>query len=381
MTQKQYNEIDLFELLKILWKDKLKLGLIVFLCLISVYIYRQINPNTTFIATTTIKPISSHEFDKYKQFNAIQFYEIDRRILLDLYIEYIKEGTILENAIDKFNLIKKENFIEEEDYKQAAEIFASQMIELKQQQINGQTTDSVDKFYTLTARYDDIEKWKNMLSYIDKEASNRVKEIIINRFNVLISVAKQKRDFLIEDLNMNIKNLTKDYERSINDRLVFLAEQATIARKLGLKKNSFSTQLIEKSNSNSSFQNKLLDNFTLDPLLYMKGYETIEHEIDIIKSLKNKTSFIEGLLNLEQKKRYILQDQDLARAENLFNKTPVRQNGFHAAILKVTSTKFKKEDKTLLYYPISLILGCIIGVIYVFTFNIFKNSKYYKKLI
>ena len=61
-------------------------------------------------------------------FNITGVFEVKRDGLRNLYIEKIEEGSLLETAVDKFNLINKDDFENETDYKDAIEKFASEML-------------------------------------------------------------------------------------------------------------------------------------------------------------------------------------------------------------------------------------------------------------
>ena len=90
---------------------------------------------------------------------------------------------------------------------------------------------------------------------------------------------------------------------------------------------------------------------------------------------KDKNAFTTDLYKLEQRKRNLEQDKTMPRAIYLFNKTPLNQSEFKATIVKVATTDFKVNNKKNLYYALAIILGGIIGVVYVLIANAFKNRK------
>ena len=62
--------IDLLEWIQIIWDVKWKIVSILAVSLLSVFGFNIINPDTTFIAQTEIKPITSFQLDKYMLFYA-----------------------------------------------------------------------------------------------------------------------------------------------------------------------------------------------------------------------------------------------------------------------------------------------------------------------
>ena len=85
--------------------------------------------------------------------------------------------------------------------------------------------------------------------------------------------------------------------------------------------------------------------------------------------------FLESLLALEVKKRAIEQDETLDRAKDLFNKTPLNKNDFKSTLFKVAATDFESNNKRNLFYALALVLGGMIGVVFVLISKAFINRK------
>ena len=398
VNDKAYDdEIDLLEWFQTIWEGKWKIVSIMAVSLLSVFGFNTVLPNTTFNAQTEIKPITSFEFDKYRLFNATGVFEVKKNDLLSLYIEQIEEGSLLETGIDKFELINKDNFENDNDYREAIQKFASEIEVLRPINIDGQAKGDIRLYHVLSVEYDDEDKWKQLIAFVDTEAIKNVKAIVTNRFKSIVSVEEQIRAFAIKDIDIAIENQTKDYDRIIKNRLAFLSEQAAIARKLGVKKNTIESQMFDT-------QNTVVTNVQTDTPFYLRGYEAIEEEINLIKGRKDKISFVKDLFKLEQekrkleqdrtlqraekkkvflesllalevKKRAIEQDETLDRAKDLFNKTPLSKNDFKSALFKVAATDFETSNKRNLFYALALVLGGMIGVVFVLISNAFKTRQ------
>ena len=326
--------------------------------------FNIVKPNTIFIASTEIKPITSFEFDKYSLFNATGVFEVKRTTLLNLYIEQIEEGSLLETTVDKFNLINKNDFDSESDYKDAIEKFVSEIEVLRPIKEKNE----IRLHHVLQAKYNDKDKWKNFLTFVNDEANKKVKAIIINRFATIVSIQNQKKDFALKDIRIKMDNAKKDYVRDTKDKLAFLAEQAAIARKLDIQKNTIASERF-------NVQNTFVTNVKTDAPFYLRGYLAIEEEIKQISSRKDKNAFTTDLFKLEKQKRTLEQDKTIRRAVDLFNKTPLNDNDFQATIVKVATTDFELNNKKNLYYAIAVVLGGIIGAVYVLVANAFKNRR------
>ena len=99
----------------------------------------------------------------------------------------------------------------------------------------------------LSAGYNDQDKWKKLLTFVNSEANKEVKNIIINRFETFTSIQEQIKNFAIKDIEIQIDNAIKDYELLTKNKLAFLSEQARIARKLGIKQNTIKTKIQRKA--------------------------------------------------------------------------------------------------------------------------------------
>ena len=95
--------------------------------------------------------------------------------------------------------------------------------------------------------------------------------------------------------------------------LVYLKEQAEIARELG-SKSTVEAQLM-------SVQNIMMNSKLATPY-YLKGYEAIEKEIQLIQSREETNAFIDGIVEKESKIMNLRTDKSVDRIKELFEKTP-----------------------------------------------------------
>lgn len=96
-TKPHYDdEIDLVELAQTVWEGKWKIVAVVAFSVLSVFGFQTIQPQPNFEASTEIKPITSVEAERYRQSNALGFFEVSPNTLLNLYIEQLDERTLFE---------------------------------------------------------------------------------------------------------------------------------------------------------------------------------------------------------------------------------------------------------------------------------------------
>lgn len=167
-------------------------------------------------------------------------------------------------------------------------------------------------------------------------------------------------------------NALSDYESLTLNRLNYLAEQSEIAKKLGIASNTIEVQKF-------GTQSTIFSNITRDNSFYLRGYEAIDKEIELIKNRKYKDAFIDGLLELKQKKRDIEQDESLNRLELAYNNSPIGNNiDFIAARMSIEATEVEYKDYNKMY-AIAVIIGLIVGVFYVLISGAIKSQTASRK--
>ena len=428
-TKPHYDdEIDLVELAQTVWDGKWKIVAVVALSVLSVFGYQTIQPQPNFEASTEIKPITSVEAERYRQSNALGFFEVTPNTLLNLYIEQLDERALFEDAIRKFDLLDASKYEDEEAFNDAVIELAASIEILPPSNVDGKDKKAdIRRYWQLVFEFNDDDKWKEALRFVDDSVSDSVRKILFKRFETSLLVAKQKRMFSIEDIGIQmensksdfdkkmaefelkqgfqfedidtqISNALLDYERKTLDRLAFLREQAAIARKLGVAKNTIEAQTF-------SAQNGMVANVKTDTPFYLRGYEAIEKEIELIETRKDSRAFVNGLfdlekkkreleqdrtllraeknkvfldslLELERKKRAFEQDKTLERAESLFALTPIASpNDFSAVSVSVEATDFEYKSKRLLMLALAIVVGGMIGLMYVLISNAVRNRR------
>lgn len=367
-------EIDFVEILYNLWKNKIAI-LSITLTVVFISLGIKLNKKPNFLATTEIKAINIYDEIEYDEFNTIlesiqktnktdkviKFDKIDKKLLLELYLEKIKETQIFIDLIKKNNLIKRSDYSNQIKYEGAIEkkalsvkIFAPE-----------KTKNFSDNYWRINFETNDKKIWERILFNINKDINQHVKNSLYKRFNTALEIASIQKKFKIEDINYLISNAKIDYEKSTKKRLAFLKEQSLIARKLDIKMN---TLIAENFKTDSN----IISNLKTDNSYYTKGYVMIEKEIKLIESRINTDYFTDDLLKLEKIKRDLINNNNLKRFELLFLDAPVAKNKkFKAADLNYRSTKYKDTSFSIvnvLFF--SLLFGVMVSILYILIIKI-----------
>jgi hypothetical protein len=362
------NEINLFEVIKIIWDGKLKLFVIIAISMFFTFLSQKNNDEVKRItAITEISPLTSEEENKYIRinkmseavFNSSIFFKISKSQLLDLYIEILLEKSILRDLMRKSDFLDVRDYSDEKEFdKEVNKLISSLKVSLPNRVNN--FTNPVIEF-----SHRDIEKWKRFLIILDKNINEKIKRNLQNKFKTIIAIEKENRKNTIEDISTEIDNLIIDYDRKIFDRILKLKEQSIIAKELNIARNIEIPKDLISTNE-----------YLSTSLYYLRGYEAIDKEIELITNRSDKKAFITGLLELEVQKREIEQDKELDRSMLKFLSTPLAENNdFYAAKLKINETTFYNPKQSYENYIYALIIALIIGLFYIFILNELKSRE------
>ncbi|MGB0820064.1 MAG: Wzz/FepE/Etk N-terminal domain-containing protein [Parvibaculales bacterium] len=360
------DEIDLVQLIETLWIGKWKIAWIAVIPVLLVVGFQFTQPPASFIAKTEIRKISSVEAQRYSESNAVGFFKVSRESILGLFIEQLEERKILEEAIRKFELLDPAEYEDEKEYNDAVIKLAASIVILPPQSGDGLDARS---HWEIEFEFNDEFKWLDALAYATAAITEKVRTELQNRFDTSLAIAKQKRAFALEDIETKISNSLIDYERKTTDRLAFLGEQAAIARKLGVPKNTIEAQTF-------SAQSGMVANIKTDTPFYLRGFEAIEKEMELLGSRNDARAFVSGLRDLEIKKRELEQDKTLERASSLFALTPILTPAeFSAVSITLEATDFENQSRFLLWLGLAVIIGGLIGAVFVLVTDAMQKRK------
>ena len=388
------DKIDLMEFFQTIWDGKFKIAGVILMAVLGVVGFFHTQPPPSFTAKTEVKPITSDIANRYQISNSLGFFEVysdkgkndgqdkdkndgqdtDKakavvRFLDELFIEQLDARLLFEDAFRKYAVLDKNDYETETDFNKAIIELAAEISLLPPINVDGTAKGESRRHWTIEFEFNDKEKWLNALADVKAKANKNVRELIRDNFTTTLAAAEKKKAFEIEDISTTINNALSDYDRKADDRVAFLREQSAIARKLGVKNNTIETQSFGGKNS-------VVTNVITEMPFYLRGYEAIEKEIELIEARDNKEAFVDGFLELEQKKRQLEQDKTLERAEALFADTPVmRGDDFSAVVMTVAATEFESKSKRMLMLAMAVVLGGMVGTVYVLIANAMRKRN------
>lgn len=395
-------EIDLSEIFQIIWDGRLKLFTIIFVSIICVLFYNYQSKNEikkSFIATTQILPINTIDESRYRILNnsvrikqsdesslkvsslkepVNVFIKISRESLLTLFIETISDKLIFKEAILKYGLINANQYSDEKSLNKALDKFISK---IKINKIINQSPsvsglEDPDKIIVVEFEYYDRKVWNDVLNHVNNSANAIVKEKLTEQFKKVIKIYKLEKKNKLQDVSTVIDNKIMDYETESNNRIAYLEEQSELAKALGIKQNTIGVQTFGD-------QNRYLTSVMTDSPFYLRGYEAIDKEIELMKLRTNKKAFISGLPSLERSKRAIEQDKSIERLELIFNSTPLGSDKvFSAALVATSNTSYldvNNGQNKKISILVTILASFLVGLLYVIISNKAQSRRVIKK--
>ena len=101
----------------------------------------------------------------------------------------------------------------------------------------------------------------------------------------------------------------------------------------------------------------------------MKGYVTLEKEIELIQSRK-VGDFIPDLVRIEFLKSELLKNTEVGRLEAILAKTPIGNDLFSAAVYNLVTLVCKTNIQTSLILALCIVLGGMLGIFVLPTRNV-----------
>ena len=241
----QYNdEVDLLEIFMAIWANKLKIFLIMLLSMGAVFFFHttQTPTKTLYETKTEIRPISIFSEVKYEFYNSYlrkfsnsyerirkknndenfepfqksfsSFPIIDRSFLVELFLDKLKQTSIHIKSMKEFELIKKEDYLNIEDYENEIINFVSK--------IKLQPSEDLENNWVIKTQTDDTNKWFDYLKFVEKRINLEIQQYLSNTFKRLLINEKKLIKYEIEDIELKISNRNEVDKDSNHNEMINL---------------------------------------------------------------------------------------------------------------------------------------------------------------
>jgi LPS O-antigen subunit length determinant protein (WzzB/FepE family) len=363
------DKIDLFEFFETLWDGKWKIILTTFVAAIIGVVVSVVKPNS-FEVSTPIQSGKQSVFITYTSLNDLlksnQFsFSVNENSIFKIFIEEFNDYEEMVDAVSTSEFVQKSIKDLDDDDKQRALIDFAKAFELKAPSKNKEN-------WTLSFDWhDDIEGAKLFNDAIRQTLSN-TKNILVSNVNELAEAIDIRNTRNLEQLRNKLSLIEKNQIDRNKERIQYLREQSAIAKELGIETNRLDANALSQS-SQSAISFSVNSN---DVPFYLRGYKAIDKEIALIESRSDEEKLLIADGYIQTKEKIISLETDLSSsqlrnaAEVIANDIPNDWVQFDLSIADV-----KSQKKSMLYVALSIVLGGMVGAMYVLISNGVRKRK------
>ena len=201
---------------------------------------------------------------------------------------------------------------------------------------------------------------------------SNTKNISVSNVNELAEAIDIRNTRNLEQLRNKISLIEKNQIDRNKERIQYLREQSAIAKELGIETNRLDANALSQSSQNAiSFSVN-----SNDVPFYLRGYKAIDKEIALIESRSDEEKLLIADGYIQTKEKIISLETDLSSsqlrnaAEVIANDIPNDWVQFDLSIADV-----KSQKKSMLYVALSIVLGGMVGAMYVLISNGVRKRK------
>ena len=363
------DEVDLLELFGTLWEGKGKIfGAATIAAIVSIGI-SFLQPNS-FGGSTPIYKAQHYVFAKYLSINELLKkngfeYSINSEHVFRLFLSEFRDyKEVVEVLSDSAYVGELPLNVEEGEQKNAVVELAKQF-EIAPP--DKKVTDWIMKF-----EWRDEEEAKLIFNHVVYKTLSNVRRRIASDMVEMANAVAVRNKLLSERLNAELSALEDAIFLRNKQRLLFLEEQSLIAKELGIEKNALDGNgLAQGKNGGVS-----LSVTSSEVPFYLRGYKAIDKEISLLSSRSKEEDFLidPGYVAIKIKLASIQQDVSAQQIhvlkEIITTDEPANWVQYDLALSDVES-----QRKPILYLVLAIILGGIIGAMYVLISKAVRNSR------
>ena len=314
-------------------------------------IYLTITPKT-YTGALEISPLTTADAEVYLILNESELIGINNKQLATLFIDDILTYKALEASIKDNSYLEKLAAESELEFSlrisHAARTFSlSKPSNKKDEEQQPKWTLAITTQQPELA----IKVVSDALSVANDSVNHQVQIMMDKHF------AAHSRGIIreLEDIDTATSIALSIEKLKTQSRLAYLKEQASLARAIGIDKNTLTAQTF-------TTQSALVTSVNKEEPFYLRGYIAIEKEMEILSARQSHQLFIPELIRNETKRRLLLADKGITIARELLKLTPIGTEAFEAVSYDLASITLQSKTKTSLILALSIVLGGMLGI-------------------
>lgn len=358
MSSEQFDdEIDLIELLNVLWSGKWLIAGMSALITAPVLAFLLFIFEPPYRASIEILPLRAEQMRGYDRLNLLLDSPLSANGFKGAAYSELYTGTTLANVIEENDprVLDFDGSISDRAF--LLRDIVSQAVELKVKTAEEEAV----KSDTLAVTGPDQETTTLIITKLLAEIE---KTVILETQNAISTIIQNKietRNFEIAKLEIEINNLLDDYATKVAARVKFLQEQLEIARTLDIAENGLSDLLSKGSITGISGQNSLP--------YYMRGYKAIGKELALIEargqSREEMLQHISEYPTLRAKLISLKTDPTIERIENAYEASPLNDKNAKIINYNIAAIAGESTISKILILALTIIASGFFAVIFV----------------
>jgi len=372
------DEIDLFQLFKTLWDGKWKIISTTFVAAVIGVVSSVVKPNS-FEVSTPFQIAKPSVFLPYTTLNSLlkekglyfdkeineSGYKFDRESVFDAVVFEFNDYEEMVDVLSENEFVKQSIKGLDDRQKQKALIgFAKKFIIVP-------TSNNEEKWHLKFEWHNDYEG-RSLFSLALQKTLINLQKTLKNNIDELAKSIERQNSYQLENLQNDLNVIKQNEKENLKKRIIFLNEQYSIAMELGIETNKLNANALSQNSQN---QISLSINPNNVPY-YLRGSKAIKKEIVLIENRSEEDILLMANDNFKVNKQIALIQNDNSSSQ-LKNAAKLIEsdNPNDWVMFDMQLADAKSQKKSTLYIALSIVLGGMVGVIYVLISNVIRKSK------
>ena len=372
------DKIDLFEFFETLWDGKWRIIATTFVAALVGVAFSLVQPNS-YQVSTSIQTGDQSVFLKYTSINALlkkegllfdgetnpNGYRIDSDSIFEQFVVEFNDYEEMVDALSSSEYVQEAIKNLDEIDKQGVLIAFAKSFELKA------PTKNAENWHLSFEWHDNLEGVRLFDDAILKTLVN-IRIAAKENIDVLATAVDTRNSRELESLHNEMSLIENKQMGRDKKRIQYLIEQSAIAKELGIERNKLDPNGLTQSSKNGislSFN-------SIDVPYYLRGYKAIDKEIELIRNRTQEQMLLSADNYLELKEKVVSLENDLASSQlRDASKTIEIDNPNDWVEFDMALADSKSQRKSKLYVALSIVLGGMIGVLFVLVSNAVRKRR------
>lgn len=287
----------------------------------------------TYRGTLNINSMNAFDMLPYREPELVQFIDINEGLLEDRFINVLRERSTIRRALSEANIPARLPGESDADFDDRFEamVFSFDIIPPSQDRVR-----NVMLPWRLRLELRDRKLGHALLSRVLVLTNERVRAILTERFAFSVANHRRMRGYELADLAVQRRNLVADYDLTTRNQLAVLDEQIELTRASG---NRDGQVMSLPDRLDPAAPVAVIDTSKSS---FIAGSKTLERNAQLIRQRTDKENFIPGLIDVDRKIRTINQDQTVIRAQDSFERSPLKGTDFQAVRWDLSVVTFER---------------------------------------